>query len=336
MMNTANSDIYDITFIGGGPITLFGAWYAGFRHMRTKIIEALPVLGGQLMALYPEKFIYDAPGYPKIQARKLVENLIQQAELFNPSICLEESVQELQPGGSVIVLKTNKGEHRTRTVVICAGIGSLAPTRPPDVDLAPYEGSSVHYYLGDIENFRDQSVLVLGGGDLAVDNALALSKVARKVILVHKLPKLQAQEGGIETLQAAPVEVKLSSRLAAVEGQDGRLASALLRDPKSGDEESITLDAMIISLGFKGSVKSMRDWGLDMEKINLKTNLRMETNLPGVYAAGDMAVQEDGGEPLKLLSVGFGQAAIAVNWAMHYIDPAARIFPGHSSYHDLG
>jgi len=335
-MNAANSDTYDITFIGGGPIALFGAWYAGFRQMRTKIIEALPVLGGQLMALYPEKFIYDAPGYPKIQARRLVENLIQQAGLFNPTICLEESVQEIQPSGNVMLLNTNKREHQTRTMVICAGIGSLAPTRPQDVDLGPYEGSSVHYYLGDIENFRDQSVLVLGGGDLAVDNALALSKVARRVTLVHKLPKLQAQEGEIEALQAAPVEIKLSSRLAAVEGQDGRLASALIRDPKSGEEESITLDAMIVSLGFKGSVKSMRDWGLDMEKINLKTNLRMETNVPGVYAAGDMAVQEDGGEPLKLLSVGFGQAAIAVNWAMHYIDPAARVFPGHSSYYDLG
>lgn len=335
-MHTTHSDPYDITFIGGGPSALFGAWYAGFRQMRTKIIEALPVLGGQLMALYPEKFIYDAPGYPKIQARKLVENLIQQAELFNPTVCLEESVQELQPGGSVIMLKTNKGEHQTRSVVICAGIGSLAPTPPQDVDLSPYEGNSVRYYLDDIENFRDQSVLVLGGGDLAVDNALALSKVARTVVLVHKLPKLQAQEGEIKALQAAPVEIKLSSRLAAVEGKDGRLTSALIRDPKSGEEERITLDAMIISLGFKGSVKSMRGWGLDMEKINLKTNLRMETNLPGVYAAGDMAVQEDGGEPLKLLSVGFGQAAIAVNWAMHYIDPAARVFPGHSSYHDLG
>ena len=330
-----NGEVFDITIIGAGPTGLFAAFYAGLRHMSTKIIEALPEVGGQLAVLYPEKFIYDVPGHPKILAKDLVKLLKEQAFQFHPAVCLDERVvklEHLDAGDGqppTIRLTTSKGEHLSRTVLIASGIGAFAPNRLNVPGAKKFEGRGVFYFIRDKGFLRGKRVLVIGGGDSAVDWCLNLQHWARSVMLIHRRDVFRAHEGSVAELFASGIPIRLFWELKEVHGNE-KVEGATIFNNKTGEEEFIPVDAILINIGFKADLGPIKEWGLELDKRYIKVNGRMETNLPGVYAAGDIASQEDSVN-LNLIAIGFAHAAIAVNCAKNYIDPTSRVFPGHSS-----
>ncbi|HET7077416.1 MAG TPA: NAD(P)/FAD-dependent oxidoreductase [Chloroflexia bacterium] len=324
-------DVYDVTIIGAGPTGLFGAFYSGMREMRTKIIDALSEPGGQLIALYPEKHIFDAPGYPDILAKDLVAQLVAQAMRWNPTMVLGERVLQLtHREDGIIVLGTDKGTHLTRTVVIAAGVGAFEPTRLKAPGVDDLEGTGVHYFVKQKAVFKDKNLLIVGGGDSAVDWALNLQDTARHITLIHRRNEFRAHESTVNEMMASPadkLEVLTPWEVRSVQG--GRqVEQVVIFHNGTQEERSIPVDAVLLNLGFKADIGPIKEWGLKLDKRTIVINERTETNLPGVYAAGDIAAEA---VKMNLIATCYGQAALAVNVAKNYIDPRASIFPGHSS-----
>jgi thioredoxin reductase (NADPH) len=329
-----NHEVYDITIIGAGPTGLFAAFYAGLRGMRTKIIEALPEAGGQLAVLYPEKFIYDVPGHPKILAKDLVKGLIEQLHLFEPTIVLGERVETLTrkqlEGEEVWRVGSATKAHLTRTVVLTAGIGAFEPNRLDRPGVAQFLDRGVHYFVQDKRPFRDKRILIVGGGDSAVDWALNLKDWAKQITMIHRRDEFRAHEASLTQLHMTGIPIKTFWELKRIDGNE-RPETATIYENRTGEEETLEVDAVLINIGFKAALGPIESWGLEMtDKRHIHTDVFMETNLPGVYAAGDIAAME-GSVPLNLIVTGFGQAAVAANAAKAKIDPSARMFPGHSS-----
>lgn len=331
-MATANrDDLYDLTFIGGGPTGLFGIFYAGMRHARTKVIESLPQLGGQLSALYPEKDIFDVGGFPRVLAKDLVANLQKQAFDANPdcTVVLEErvvSVSRDEDGNWV--LETDKGNrHYTKAVILTAGIGAFEPNRLPNEDSHKYEGKGVVYNVVRPQDYADKNVLVIGGGDSAVDYALMLEPVAKSVTLIHRREGFRAHDASLTKLAESKVIVKTHYELKSLAGGDW-VKEATIFDNRTRVEMTIPVDAVVIGSGFKASLGPIKEWGLELQGNQIVVNSKMETNLPGIYAAGDICWYPG---KIRLIATGFGEVATAVNNAKSYIDPGSAVFPGHSS-----
>jgi thioredoxin reductase len=328
-------DVHDITIIGAGPTGLFATFYAGLRHMKTRLIEALPEVGGQLAVLYPEKFIYDVPGFPKILAKDLVKELAEQAFQFQPTVHLDERVENLEhlpvENGDrpLIRLTTNRGDHYSRSVLISAGIGAFAPNKLGAPGLDRFEGRGVYYFVKDKVPFRGKRLLVIGGGDSAVDWCLNMKNWASSILLIHRRDVFRAHEGSVAELFASGIPIRLFWELAEVVGDD-HIEGATIFSNKTGEKEFMPIDAVLVNIGFKADLGPVKDWGLKIDKRAVVVNGRMETNLPGVYAAGDVCTQPDA-VTLNLIATGFAHAAIAVNCAKTYIDPDSKVFPGHSS-----
>lgn len=321
--------ITDITIIGGGPVGLFGAFYAGMRQMSTKIIDGLEELGGQLTALYPEKFIYDMPGFPKILAKDLVTMGAEQGLQYGAEVVLGQKIVTLeQREDKIWRMVSEKGhEHLSRTVVITAGAGSFSPRRLPLSGTEKWEGHGIHYFVKQTDVFAGKRILIVGGGDSAVDWALHLEHVASSVMLIHRRDKFRAHEETVKQLLASSVEVNLFWEVEAIEGE-GHVSDVRIFHNKSQEKRDLSINEIILSLGFHADLGPIKTWGFDMDGGQIRVNSRMETNLPGVYGAGDV-VTYDG--KLKLIATGTGEVAIAVNYAKTYIDPSSRAFPGHSS-----
>lgn len=326
-------EVFDITIIGAGPTGLFGAFYSGMRQMKTKIIEALPEMGGQLAVLYPEKYIYDVPGFPRILAKELVKGLVDQAMQWNPTVCLEERVETLhfgEPGeDEFMVLRTSSNVHYTRTLLIAAGIGAFTPNKLKNETVEEYEGRGVFYFVKDKTPLLKKRVLIVGGGDSAVDWALNLKDWSSHVTLIHRRNRFRAHEASVVELKSSPVDVRLHYELDSVHG-DGRVQSVTIFDNRTMEKEHLEVDFVLMNLGFKADLGPIKEWGLQREKRYLVVDNTQQTQYPGVYAAGDVCVQLDV-EPLNLIATGFAQAAVAVNYAKQHADPGARVFPGHSS-----
>nr|WP_272908587.1 NAD(P)/FAD-dependent oxidoreductase [Alicyclobacillus tolerans] len=320
--------VVDITIIGGGPAGLFAAFYCGMRDVSCKIIDSLPELGGQLKTLYPEKYIYDVAGFPKIRAGELVDRLKEQTLQYDPKICLSEQVRNLvRRDDSLFELSTDKGTHLSKAVIIAAGIGVFSPRPLPAPNAKDYDGMGVDYYIDSLEKFRDQRVLVVGGGDSAVDYALMLETVASQVTLVHRRDRFRAHEESVKQLYESGVDVKTFVELAEVHG-DGRVEAVTLTNSKTKELEQLPVDCIVSGLGFSASLGPIKEWGLEIEGNEIVVSTRMETNIPGVYAVGDIVTYPG---KVKLIATGFGEAPTAVNNAKTYIDPQAKLSPGHSS-----
>jgi thioredoxin reductase (NADPH) len=326
-------EVFDITIVGAGPTGLFGAFYAGMRQMKTKIIEALPEMGGQLAVLYPEKYIYDVPGFPKILAKDLVKGLVDQAMQWGPTACLEQRVETLHFGDAgddeFMVLRTNKDVHYTRALLIAAGIGAFTPNKLKNETIEEFEGRGIYYFVKDKGPLRNKRVLVVGGGDSAVDWALNLKDWASQVTLIHRRDRFRAHEASVVELQNSPVDVRLHYELDKVHG-DGHVDSVTVFNNQTQEKEVLEIDYVLMNLGFKADLGPIKGWGLQREKRYLVVDNTQQTQYPGVFAAGDVCVQLDL-DPLNLIATGFSQAAVAVNYAKQYADPGARVFPGHSS-----
>ncbi|MBZ5200899.1 NAD(P)/FAD-dependent oxidoreductase [Planomicrobium chinense] len=320
-------EIFDITIIGGGPTGLFASFYGGMRKMKVKIIDSLPQLGGQLTELYPDKFIYDVGGFQKVLAKDLVDNLVVQANYGDPAICLEESVKDIERDGDHFEIRTDKDVHYTKSILLTAGVGAFQPRKIGVEGAEPFEGKTLHYGVKDLTMFHDKKVVVLGGGDSAVDWAMMLENVASHVTLSHRREKMTAHEANIDTLLQSKVEVKKPYGVKELVGENGELQELVLID-KEGNEERLEVDHVIVNYGNITSLGPIKEWGLEMEKNSVVVNSKMETNIPGIYAAGDIATYEG---KVKLIAVGFGEAPTAINNAKAYLDPKSKIQPLHST-----
>jgi ferredoxin/flavodoxin---NADP+ reductase len=328
------ADLYDTTIVGAGPSGLFAAFYAGLRGMRTKVIEALPEPGGQLAVLYPEKLIYDVPGHPRILAKDLVQQLMQQCTQFAPTFVFDERAETLAraniEGEDVWRLGDATRSHYSRTVIVTAGIGAFVPNRLDRPGVRQYEERGVYYFVQDKRELRGKRVLIVGGGDTAIDWALNLKDWAAEVTLIHRRNDFRAHESSVTEVRASPVRVLTPYEIKHVTG-DGAVESATVFNSLTGEECNLPVDAVLMSLGFKAALGAITGWGMEMvDSRHIRVNGFMETSLPGVYAAGDLCAVA-GTEPLHLIATGFGQAAIAANSAKSRIDPKARLSPGHSS-----
>lgn len=320
-------EIVDITIIGGGPTGLFASFYAGMREMSVKIIDSLPQLGGQLIELYPEKYIYDVGGFPKILAKDFVANLVTQAHYAKPEIILGETALSVTRDGDHFILQTDKGVHLTRTILLTAGIGAFRPRKIGLKEEVNFEEKTLHYGIKDLSLFKDKEVLICGGGDSAVDWSLMLEDIASNVTLVHRRERFTAHETSVNQLMESKVNVLTSRAIKSIEGEDGNVSGVVLAD-KEGAEELLPIDHLIVNYGNISSLGPLKEWGLDMDRNSIAVNSRMETNIEGIYAAGDVTTFDG---KVKLIAVGLGEAPIAVNHAKAFIDPKARVQPLHST-----
>jgi ferredoxin/flavodoxin---NADP+ reductase len=333
-VNEARDAIRDITIVGGGPTGLFAAFYAGLRGVSCRIVDALPQLGGQLMALYPEKYIFDVGGLPKILAKDLARNMIEQGTQFGPEVVLDEEVLELRRRDEVIELVTTRGAYLSRTVVITAGKGALNPRvlECPGWDAFHGGGGGVHTHVRQPEDFRGRRVMIVGGGDSAVDWALGLQGIAREISVVHRRHQFRAHRATTDEMRRLAAEGRVTihtpHEVGEIRGDGGCVSSAVLVNSETEERVEVGVDAIVALLGFKPDLGPIGNWGLELERNTIRVSPLMETNLPGVYAAGDV-VKYPG--KLELIATGYGEAAVAVNNAVHYINPKARVNPGHST-----
>lgn len=321
--------IYDITILGAGPTGLFTAFYGGMRQASVKLIESLPHIGGQLSALYPEKEIYDVAGFPKIKAQDLVDNLGKQLQLFDPTIVLGQSIEKLEKiDDETFRLTSHEGEvHLTKSLIITAGNGAFEPRLLNIGNSESYEGVNLHYYVQDMNIFKDEHVLLLGGGDSAVDWALMLEPIAKKVTLVHRRDAFRAHEHSVQQLKDSTVDILTPYVATDIQG-DNQLKNITLREARGEQTINIDVDSVICNYGFISKLGPIGEWGLEIDRNSIVVNSKMETNIPGIYAAGDINTYPG---KVKLIATGFGDGPTAVNNAMQYLDPKARIQPQHST-----
>ncbi len=324
-------DIKDITIIGGGPTGLFAAFYAGMRGASCRIVDSLPELGGQLTALYPEKYIFDVGGFPKVLAKDLVKNLVAQAKQFEPEVVLDEQVRDLDRHDDHFDLHCAKGTYATRTVIIAGGKGAFEPMplRCPGYD--DFMHSGIEYAVRDPEAFRDKRLVVVGGGDTAMDFVLMLKDVAASLTLIHRRDGWRAHEASVAQMEEAAskgeIDLKTFYEVKEIHGTD-RVERITIFDNRTDEEMVLECDEVLSCLGFKPDLGPIKSWGIEVDKNRIKVDALMGTGIPGIYAAGDVVDYEG---KLDLIATGFSEAAIAVNNAVHFVDPSARVNPGHST-----
>ncbi|HLR71505.1 MAG TPA: NAD(P)/FAD-dependent oxidoreductase [Pseudogracilibacillus sp.] len=321
--------IYDITVIGAGPAGLFTAFYGGMRQASVKIIESLPHTGGQLTALYPEKYIYDVAGFPKVRAQELVDNLEEQLKLFDSTLVLGQSVEVVEKldDGTFKLTSQNNDVHYTKVIIITAGNGAFEPRRLNIKGSEQFEGNNLHYFINDMNQFKNQQVAILGGGDSAVDWALMLEPIAEKVTLIHRRNAFRAHEASIQQLKDSTVEILTPFVPTDVEGDD-KIDRLVLQETRGEKIMKLDVDSVICNYGFISRLGPIANWGLDIERNSIIVNSKMETNIEGIYAVGDINTFEG---KVKLIATGFGEGPTAVNNAMQYLNPKARIQPRHST-----
>ncbi|WP_034550959.1 NAD(P)/FAD-dependent oxidoreductase [Carnobacterium funditum] len=327
-MKTTN-EVFDITIIGGGPIGMFAAFYGGMRNATVKIVESLPQLGGQLSMLYPEKDIFDVAAMPVIGAQELIDNLSIQMSRFDQTICLEEEVRDIKKNDDgIFELHTKKAIHYSKAVIITAGNGAFQPRRLEIEQAEKYEGETLHYYVNNIEQFKNRTVAICGGGDSAVDWALALEPIAKKVYLIHRRNKFRALEHSVSVLEKSSVEIKTPFVPKSLKGKDQFLSHVILKEARGDQTETLEIDDFLVNYGFTSSIGPMKKWGFEVTHNEIVVNSKMETSTPGIYAAGDICTYDG---KIDLIATGFGEAPTAINNAMSYINPDERVQPMHST-----
>lgn len=316
----------DIAIVGAGPTGLFAAYYAGFRGLSVAVIDALPEPGGQVTAMYPEKAIYDVGGFPVIKGRDLVANLVEQAGTFNPTYLLGVQAEKLsyhEDGRPMLTL--SDGDVLTcGAVLITGGLGSFTARPLPAAD--SFGGEGILFFVRHLNELAGHDVVIVGGGDSAFDWALALQPLAKSVTVIHRRDKFRAHAATVARVQSLPVEIIVNAEVTEILG-DGKVTGCVVAE-KAGATRTLPADTVVAALGFTADLGPLAEWGLTLDKRHIVVDSTTATNLPRVFAAGD--ISEYPGK-VRLIATGFGEAATAVNNAAVAIDPAAHLFPGHSS-----
>lgn len=326
---SVSEDLYDITIIGGGPVGMFAAFYAGMRNARTKIIESLPVLGGQVSLLYPEKTIYDVGGYAGVTGKELIHQLTAQMQHFDQSICLDEEVRTIEKvNDHLFRIETDQDVHFSKTVIVTTGQGSFQPRKLTLPSSENYEQTNLHYIVKDLEQYKDKTVVICGGGDTAVDWALTLDGIARKVVLVHRRDRFRAHEGSVELLKASNIDILTPFIPYRLIGKDNQLEAVEFKETRGDKVIRLDLDYFVVNYGFVSSIGPIKNWNIDLDQTDIVVNSKMETSIEGIYAAGDSNTFDG---KLKLIATGFGEAPTAVNHAIHSIYPKEHAQPIQST-----
>jgi thioredoxin reductase (NADPH) len=314
----------DLLIIGAGPTGLFAAYYAGFRGLRVAVVDSLPELGGQITAMYPEKQILDVAGFPTVKGRDLVEGLVAQAATAHPEYFLDRTATTLEHHADKVVVGLDDGTSITAgAVLVTAGIGKFSPRPLPAGE--GWLGRGLEFFVPSFTPYAGKDVVIVGGGDSAFDWALHLEPVARSVTLVHRRDAFRAHQRTVEAVRATAVEIVTKAEVSALRG-NGVVEEV---DITVGDQTMTRpAQAVVAALGFVADLGPLQSWGIEVEKRHVVVDSAMRTSLSRVFAAGD--VTEYPGK-VRLIAVGFGEAATAVNNAAVAIDPSAHVFPGHSS-----
>ncbi|WGX95060.1 NAD(P)/FAD-dependent oxidoreductase [Nocardioides sp. L-11A] len=318
----------DVLIVGAGPTGLYGAYCAGFRGLSTVVVDVLAQPGGQVSALYPEKEIRDVAGIPAIRGRDFVAALVAQADAYGPSYLLGRQAVSLGYDAERALVTLDDGSVvAARAVILTAGIGT--PTPRPLPCGAPWRGRGLSYFVLDPATHADQDVVIVGGGDSALDWAVALEPIARSVTLVHRRAAFRGHAATLQRVLAGPAALHTDTEVVALDGDlaAGRLEKATLR-AKDGTETVIPADHVIAALGFVSDLGPLRDWGLELDARSVVVDRAQRTSLPRVLAAGDLTGHVG---KVRLMSVGFGEVATAVNHVAVDLDPTLTLFPGHST-----
>jgi thioredoxin reductase len=318
--------VCDLVIIGAGPVGLYAAYYAGFRGLSVAIIDSLPEPGGQITAMYPEKPIYDIAGFPSIKGRDLVSGLVEQVARFSPNYLLDQQARTLvRHDDGTIEIRTDHAALRVKAVVISGGIGTFTPR--PLANGQEWLGRGLAYFVPELDAHAGQDVVVVGGGDSACDWALSLEPIARSVTLVHRRTAFRAHAHTVTQLRASSVRVITDAQVTKLLGSD--FVETAEVTGKDGGTKNVSAQAVIAALGFTANLGPIRDWGVELtDNRYIPVDTTMATNIAGVYAAGDIT---DYRGKVRLISVGFGEAANAVNNAAVLLSPDEQLFPGHSS-----
>ncbi|MFJ9889440.1 NAD(P)/FAD-dependent oxidoreductase [Streptomyces sp. NPDC091287] len=318
----------ELLVVGAGPAGLFACFYAGMRELDVVLLDSLPHLGGQVAALYPDKPIFDVAGFPAVTGRELVDRLAEQAHLAKPRILLDEVAEMLEHRPDGVRVRTSAGRCvEAGAVLITGGIGRFTPRPLPA--LAGWSGDGVHHLVGAPEEYTGRDVVVVGGGDSAVDWANSLSPHARRVTLVHRRRRFRAHERSVAQLTAGDVSIRTNSEIAQVSGSTGSgLEAVSVRDCGTGALTRVPADVLIPALGHIASLGPLTGWGLRLSGQQIEVGTDMTTGVARVWAAGDITTYPG---KVRLMAVGFGEAATAVNNLAVRLRPGADLFPGHSS-----
>ncbi len=323
----SSNGVVDITILGAGPTGLAAAYYAGHRDASVRIVESLEQLGGQVAATYPEKHVYDVAGHPKILGQKLVDMCAEQGLQYGAEVILGEEAKTLErvdeDGEELFALTTAKGgPYLSRALIVTAGHGAFEPRKLGVDDIDRWEGKGLHYFVRQKEVFKDKACVIVGGGDSALDWTLGLQDTARAPIaLVHRRDRFRALESSLSEAKKLEAEGRVRiltpHEVREVHG-DGSIQAVSIENTTTGEVERVDCEALITLLGFHSHLGAIAEWGIELEgKRQLKVDpMTMETNLPRIYAAGDVA-----GYPGKitLITIGMGEAAIAANNAIAHI-----------------
>ncbi|MFC6995214.1 NAD(P)/FAD-dependent oxidoreductase [Streptococcus loxodontisalivarius] len=326
----SENTVVDITIIGGGPVGLWTAFYAGLRGMKVKIIESLSELGGQPAVLYPEKKIYDIPAYPVITGAELTENLVEQLKRFEATteICLKEEVLTFEKNEDIFTIETSKGQHQSKSIIIACGNGAFSPRQIGLDNEDEFADNNLFYNVHKLDQFAGKKVVIAGGGDSAVDWANHLDGIAESVTLIHRRDAFRAHEHSVEELKASNVNILTPYVPLELTGDNGFAKSLKVQKVKSEETLDLEVDALIVSFGFSTNNKNLKNWNVDYKRSSIHVSPRFETSLEGVYAVGD-AADYDG--KVDLIATGFGEAPTAVNQAINYIYPDSDNRAVHST-----
>ncbi|HEY2793793.1 MAG TPA: NAD(P)/FAD-dependent oxidoreductase [Micromonosporaceae bacterium] len=323
---TAPTHTADVAIIGAGPTGLFAAYYAGFRGLSTVIIDSLPEAGGQVTALYPEKMILDVAGFPAIRGRDLVEQLVEQANAFDPIYRLGALADGLTYVDEKPHLTLSNGEvWACGAVIITAGLGNF--TARPLPAAAEFAGDGVIYFVPKLDALTGQNVVIVGGGDSAFDWAHSLVKIASSITLVHRREKFRAHESTVAAVRSMPVEILVNAEVTKLLHANGRVDGVEI--VVTGQPARVVpADTVVAALGFTADLGPIAGWGLELDKRHIVVDSTMATSHERMFAAGDVCEYRG---KVRLIATGFGEAATAVNNAAIAINPSAHLFPGHSS-----
>lgn len=321
----------DVLIVGAGPVGLFGAYYAGVRGLSVALVDSLSQVGGQVTAMYPEKEIYDIAALPVVTGRELVSGLVAQADYYRPTYLLGQEAQVLSrvvhEGRERLVIRTSTGTDVTcGAVIVTGGIGTFTPRPLPAGE--DHLGRGLEYFVPSKDDYVDKDVVIVGGGDSAIDWCLMLEPIASSVTLVHRREAFRAHAASVEQVRASGVEIITNAQVTALEGGNS-VEKAVVAVKGEELPRSIACQRVVAALGFTANLGPLREWGLELhDNRHLVVDTTMRTNLSGVFAAGDIT---DYPGKVRLIAVGFGEVATAVNNAAVHLDPEAQLFPGHST-----
>lgn len=318
-VNEGLIECYDTVIIGGGPVGLFGAYYAGLRDMSVRLIDRRHELGGQLTAIYPEKWVYDIPGIPAIRGKELHQNLLRQIAPYSiPRSLNEEVVLVRKNRNNILCITTQSGTLiNAKTVMLCLGMGAHIPRRLDIPNIKKYEGKGIHYGVHSLETFHNKRVLVVGGGDSALDLALTIVDECKHLYTVHRSDRFNAHEETTKKLYSSNAEIKTFAEVVGIEGNDNHITHALIKNSKTNETTKLEIDEIIIAIGLLFNLEILSEWGIEMQDNCVLVNHNRMTSIPGIYAAGDIATYPG---KVKLIGTGTAEIIQAVNNAKSYIN----------------